>query len=279
MKKCLMHRRQSIIPNSQAPILMKPCNRTLDYPAAYPQVATMRRMPFGDLVANTTTLQCSSERFAVVSAICLHTKRLATWTSFLACHRRYPLHQWQQLGYVMPIGLCQNDADWRALRIDKEVVFAARFPTIGGIRSSFFPPCTARMVELSAITREKSSLSAPRSLESNTRCRLAHTPAFCHARNRRQQVMPEPHPISLGSIPHGIPDCKTNRIPVSTRLSSSLLRPGYLLRRRGLGSNGSTISHNSSSTSSRAITPPACGFSNTGLTPNLSFCYGLLKGF
>ena len=113
-------------------------------------------------------------------------------------------------------------------------------------------PCTARTDELSATTREKSSLSAPRSLSCSTRCSLCHTPAFCQARTRRQHVMPEPHPISWGSISHGIPDCKTNRNPVNTRRSSSGLRPGCVLRRRLTGSSGCTISQSSSSTSSRA---------------------------
>jgi hypothetical protein len=155
----------------------------------------------------------------------------------------------------MPVRLGQNDIDRDALRVDEEVVLAARLTAIGWVRSSFFPPWTARTDELSATTREKSSLSAPRSLSSSTRCSLRHTPAFCQARTLRQHVMPEPHPISCGSISQGIPDCKTNRMPVKTRRSSNGLRPGCILRRRLTGNNGWTIPHNSSSTSSRAIVP------------------------
>lgn len=182
------------------------------------------------------------------------------------------IDQWQQLRDVMPVSLGQNDIDRDALRVDEEVVLAARLTAIGWVRSTFFPPCTARTDELSATTREKSSLSAPRSLSRSTRCSLRHTPAFCQARTRRQQVIPEPHPISCGSISHGIPDCKTNRMPVRTRLSSSGLRPGCVLRRRLTGSRGWTISHSSSSTSSRAILPRHDNYRRVAMTVKIPFC-------
>ena len=40
------------------------------------------------------------------------------------------------------------------------------------------------------------------------------TPASCQSRSRRQQVMPEPQPISRGSISHGMPLLSTNRMPL-----------------------------------------------------------------
>ncbi len=171
----------------------------------------------------------------------------------------------------MPVSLGQNDIDRGALRVDEEGVLAARRTAIGWVRSRFFPPCTARTDELAATTRKKSSLSAPRKLSSSTRCSLRHTPAFCQARTRRQQVMPEQHPISCGRISHGIPDCKTNRMPVSTRLSSSGLRPGCVLRRRLTGSSGWTISYSSSSTSSRAILPRHENFRRVAMTVIIHF--------
>ena len=45
-------------------------------------------------------------------------------------------------------------------------------------------------------------------------CQMPDCCACCQSRNRRQQVMPEPHPSSCGSIPRGIPLRRTNRIPV-----------------------------------------------------------------
>jgi len=42
-------------------------------------------------------------------------------------------------------------------------------------------------------------------------CQIPHS---CQSRSRRQQVMPEPHPISCGSISQGIPLRRTNTMPV-----------------------------------------------------------------
>ena len=43
--------------------------------------------------------------------------------------------------------------------------------------------------------------------------------------NRRRQVLPEPQPISSGSMCHGRPLRKTNRMPVSTARSGWGFRP------------------------------------------------------
>ena len=66
-------------------------------------------------------------------------------------------------------------------------------------------------------------------------------------RSRRQQVTPEPQPISSGSIAQGMPERSTKRMPVSTARSSTRGRPPFLLTRR-LGRSGSTVAHSSSVT-------------------------------
>ena len=65
----------------------------------------------------------------------------------------------------------------------------------------------------------------------------------CHYFSRRQHVMPEPHPISLGNISQGMPDFNTNRIPVSTRRLHSGFRPVFRLRRCFFGNSGSISPH------------------------------------
>ena len=267
-----MNRGQPFIPNTQSAKLMQPCDGAFDHPAALAQIAAMRRATLGKLVPDSSILQDLSMLRAVVGTVGLHTLWLRQWSSPPALDWRQAVEQRNKLRDVMPIGLGQDDIDRQALRIDEEVVFAPRLAAIGWVRSSFFPPWTARTDELSATTREKSSLSAPRSLVSSTRCSRVHTPAFCQACSRRQQVIPEPQPISCGSISQGMPDCKTNRMPVSTRRSSSRLRPGCVLRRRLTGNSGQIISHNSSSTSSRAISPRNEKYLQGHMTTLYSFC-------
>ena len=123
----------------------------------------MRSSSPGNLVPNASLFQRQAMGAAIVGAIGLNRPWLFQRPPALASNRWHAFDQRQQLGNVMPVGLGQNDIDRDPLRVDEEMMFAARLAAIGWVRSSFFPPCTARTDELSATTREKSSLSAPRS--------------------------------------------------------------------------------------------------------------------
>jgi hypothetical protein len=68
---------------------------------------------------------------------------------------------------------------------------------------------------LSSEQRDQSIAFAAPSRSSSTRWSRCQTPALCQSRKRRQQVMPQPQPISRGSISQGMPDFSTNRMPVS----------------------------------------------------------------
>ena len=251
-----MNRRSSFVANAQSAKLMKPGDAALDHPARLTQATTMGRAAFGEFGADATRLQGISMRLRIVTAITLHAFGLVHRPAGFPRQMRDRLDQGQQLRDVVAVGLGQDDAQRNALRVDAEVVLAARLAAIGWVRSSFFPPCTARTEELSTTTRDRSILSAPRSFDNSTRCSRSHTPAFCHARSPRQQLMPEPQPISWGNISQGMPDCSTNKIPVSTRRLFSGLRPGYRLRLRlGAGRIGLITFHSSSSTSWRAMFP------------------------
>jgi hypothetical protein len=158
----------------------------------------------------------------------------------------------------------QDRGERDASRIRDEVVFATRLAAIGWVRSSFFPPRNARSDALSTIARSISSWPRRRNSANNTACNRFHTPARCHRTKRRQHVVPDPHPISLGSMFQGNPLRRTKRMPVNTARSDSGLRPAYR-RLRGLrfGSNGSINAQRSSSTENvamsdrlRSVAPP-----------------------
>jgi hypothetical protein len=63
----------------------------------------------------------------------------------------------------------------------------------------------AGMLAESKEARSHSIWSASPNRLSNTRCRSSQTPASCHSLRRRQHVIPEPQPISFGSISQGMP--------------------------------------------------------------------------
>jgi len=251
-----MDRRQSFVAHAQAPELMQPRDGSLDHPPGFAQATAMLGIATGDLGLNAALSENLAQAIGVIAAVGLDEFGLALGSAALARDRRNGVEQGQQLSDIVTVCFGEYYRKWDTLRIREEVVFAARTTAIGWVRSTFFPAPTARMEELSATAREKSSCFAPRSSESSTRCSRLHTPRRCQCFRRRQQVIPEPQPISLGSISHGMPERSTNRMPVSTRRSSSGRRPVCRLRLRFFGNNGSMRAHNSSSINGFGIRAP-----------------------
>jgi hypothetical protein len=142
--------------------------------------------------------------------------------------------------------------EWDAPSVRNNVALRALLSFIRRIRSSFRAPLLAGMLAESSEARSQSIWSAsPRRL-SKRRCSLSHTPASCHSFRRRQQVIPDPQPISWGSISQGIPLLRTNTMPVrAARLSMRALPPSGF--GGSGGRSGSMVSHSSSVTSSLAM--------------------------
>ena len=138
--------------------------------------------------------------------------------------------------------------------VDHNMALRARFAAIRRIRPGGAAPFFARTLVLSRLARDQSIPSRSPKRSSSTRCRRCHTPARCHSRSRRQQVIPLPQPISWGNSSHGIPVRSTKMIPLSAARSESRGRPPFGLGGSG-GSSGATTVHSSSLTSGFAILP------------------------
>ena len=244
--------------NPQTAELMKPTVRAFDNPSKHAQTATVLGVAFGQHRLNATPSQSLAMGFGIVRSIALNTFG-ASPPSALATDFGNRLHQRDQLRYVVSIGSRQRCGQRDAVGIGENVMFRARFAAICGIRASLCASKTARTDVLSTTTRDQSICSASSSLWSNTRRIFSHTPASCQSRSRRQHVMPDPHPISLGKYSQGMPVLRTNNIPVSTERLSFGFRPGFRRRRfLGGGSSGSISFHNSSSKIGRAMIAPPC---------------------
>lgn len=125
----------------------------------------------------------------------------------------------------------------------------------------FFTPLALTVCE------SKEALDQPISpawlrVSSNSLCNFSHTPAFSQSRSRRQQVIPEPQPISCGSISHCKPDLSTNTMPVSAARFGIRGLPPLGLGGSG-GNSGSITSHNSSGIN---------GFAMPNFTKSSRFC-------
>ena len=106
---------------------------------------------------------------------------------------------------VVDVGRGQGNGEGNAAGIDGKVASAARPAAIGRIRAGVLAPLFAGTLATSGEHRRQSIALARPSRSSRTRCSRAQTPACCQSRTRRQQVMPEPQPISRGSIAQGRP--------------------------------------------------------------------------
>jgi hypothetical protein len=244
----------TFVANFQASKRVKPCNRTLDWPARFAETTSMGRANFCEHRRDAAFSQTLPMWFGTVAPVALNDLWFMQGVPPLASDVRNCLNQRIELGNVVAVRCTQDDRERDALRVDDEVVFAAELAPVRGIRAGFFPASTARIDELSTSARDKSISPRRRSSASSVSWMRCQTPASCHATSRRQQAVPEPHPISCGRRFHAMPERSTNTMPVSTARSGVGLRPAYCrLRGARAGRSGSMSDHSSSSMSSLGI--------------------------
>src|SRR5262245_52442379 len=194
-------------------------------------------------------------RLRIIPTIALHALRSLTRTPLLSFDGLNSIDQGEQLGNVVRVGTGQYHSQRNAVGVGDYMVLAAALAAIRGIRAGFLPPITAFKAALSTIARDQSIWSARCSSSKRMWCNLSHTPAFCHATNRRQHVMPEPQPISFGKSSQAMPVLSTNKMPVNaSRLPTGGRPPLRDFFNRGI--IGSQIIHSSSETRSFAMTFP-----------------------
>ena len=243
-----MNARAPFVADVEAPKPMQPGQGAFNDPAGSPEAAAMRPPAFRQLARDPAALELIPVRLGIVAPIALDEAGLAQRATRAAADRRNSVHQRQQLGYVVPVRRREPRHNRNPVRVGENMMFRPGLAAIGRVRSSFFPPRSARSDALSTTARARSSWPRRRSSASSTRWRRFHTPARCHRTSRRQQVEPAPQPICGGSMFQGIPLRSTNRMPVSTARSGIGLRPAYWrLRRRRFGKRGSIRIHKSSS--------------------------------
>jgi hypothetical protein len=119
---------------------------------------------------------------------------------------------------VVDVRRAEREREGDAARVGEDVALGAGPAPVRRAGARLFAPLFAGTLALSRAARLQSmALARPRRL-SRTWCRRSQTPACCHSRRRRQHVIPEPQPISAGSISQGMPLLSTNRMPVSAAL-------------------------------------------------------------
>ena len=113
----------------------------------------------------------------------------------------------------------ERQAERRAAGIDDEVALRARLAPVRRVRAGRRAPFFAGTVRAVERRPAQSICPAPPAGRAGPGAGAAQTPAACQSRSRRQQVMPDPQPISAGRSSHGKPVRSTNRMPVSAARS------------------------------------------------------------
>jgi len=177
----------------------------------------------------------------------------------LAADGRDGVEQFLEGHAVVDVGPGQQEGERDAAPVGDEVSLRARPAPVRRVRAGGPTPLLAGTAALSSEARLQSIRPAARRRRSSSRWSRSQTPARCHSRSRRQQVTPDPQPISRGSISQGMPDFSTNRMPVSAARFDTLGRPPFGFGGAG-GSKGSTTNHNSSDVRSRNIVGTRSGW-------------------
>jgi hypothetical protein len=155
----------------------------------------------------------------------------------------------------MHIGSRDHARNRCSVAIDLKMVFCTIFTAIRGVWAGIDPPKTARRLVESAAERFQSIMPRACIFCRQTSWIFSQTPACCQSRRRRQQVIPEPKPHSLGNISQAIPVRKTRRMPHSAARSEIRGRPPLGFGGSG-GKWGSISFYNSSETRFDIAAPP-----------------------
>ncbi len=252
----------ALVADGQAAEAVEPGQRALDDPAVPAEPVPALDTPPSNARFDVTPAAGPAAGRIIISLVGVQLIGSAAGSSGGTPDRRDGIECGFEHQAVVPVGRAQQAGQRRAPAVNHNMALRARFATIGRVRADFLAPLLAGTVALSRAARLQSTCAAAPSRFNSSRWSRSHTPALCQSRRRRQQVMPDPQPISRGSISQGMPLFSTNRMPLSAARSSSGGRPPLGLGRGG-GNSSATADHSSSETR---------GFAIPGQTPLSQFC-------
>jgi hypothetical protein len=239
-----------LVADREASVPVEPSDRPFDDPAARAEPAAVRRATPREDGRDAPGREPVAMRLRVVAAVALQRVGAAARTTAAPPHGRERVDHRVEVSNVVDVGGGHLRDKRDAPRIGDEVVFGALLAAIGWVRSSFFPPRTARTAPLSITVQRWSNRPRRRSSASSVSWRRCQTPARCQWTKRRQQVLPDPQPIWRGNICQGMPDRNTKRMPVRIARSGIGVRPCRWPRlRRRFGISGASRAQIASSIS------------------------------
>ena len=245
-----------LVADLQTPITVQPRERPLDHPPVPSQPLARFDAAPSDARGYASLPKRLATAREIVAFVGMQLLRALARSSARLTDRLDGVHGLlQELLRVVDVGRRVDHRQRDAFPLNHNVALRALFAFVRRIRAGLSAPPGAATLEESKEAFSQSICSASPKRSKSFRCSCSHTPASCHSFKRRQQVMPEPQPISWGSISQGMPLFSTNRMPVRVARSSMRGLPPLGLAGSS-GSSGSITSHSSSVTSYLAILSP-----------------------
>jgi hypothetical protein len=237
----------AFVADGEPPKLVEPCEGSLDDPAMTAKLLAGVEAPSGDAGLDLAAATSVAAAAVVIGLVGVQLVRPASRSAALAADRRDGVDQRLEWHAVVDVCAGQEEPERNPAAVGDQMALGAWSASVGRVRPRSRTPFLAAIDELSTQARLQSIRFASCNRRSSSRCSRSQTPAACHSRNRRQQVTPDPQPISAGSISQGMPVRSTNKMPVRAALAGTGGRPpfGFAAAR---GSNGSMINHSESGT-------------------------------
>jgi N-6 DNA methylase len=147
---------------------VKPGQRALHDPPRAAEAAAVRRPALRELRVDPASMRLIAMRLRIVSPVALDQAGFAPGPPGAAAQRRNGVDEGQQLGDVVPVRTREQRRQRDPTRFGENVMFRPRLTAIGWVRSSFFPPRSARTEALSTTARARSNWPRRRSSASNS---------------------------------------------------------------------------------------------------------------
>lgn len=241
-----------LIAHLQASEAIEPTQGPLHDPAMPPQPLARFDPASRDSRDNTAFAQLLPIRPRVIRLVGVQFHGTPSRTTAWPPDRRDRIDHRLQLRRFVRVGSRVADRQRRATPVHDEVALRPGLAPIGRVAARFLAPLGAGTLAASSEARSQSIWLALPKRSRSTRWRVAQTPAACQSRNRRQQVMPLPQPISWGKNSHWMPVLSTNTMPVSAARSVTRGRPPFGFGGSG-GKSGAITAQRSSGTSGCAM--------------------------
>src|SRR5215218_3359503 len=258
----------ALVAHRKPAILAQPSQRTLHHPPVPSQLLARVDPTAGDACLYAPLPQGLAAAGEVVGFVGMQLLG--------ALARLDAIHGLFQNLRVMDVGGAEDYREREASSVCHNMALRARLSLIRRIRAGSSAPLFAGTLAESKEALSQSIRSASPKRSKSTRWSSSHTPASCQSRNLRQQVDPDPQPISFGSISQGMLLFKTKTMPARAARSSMRGLPPLGFGGSS-GNRGSMISQSSSDTNSLLMTTSVTSTHKQVLQDSLS-CFVPRRG-